>query len=293
MTEQERQFLEDFKTFLASPPAGIEEVRARIDAFTDRMDAILPEAPRVGEMHPGVRLREGLHADVIVPRGAGPHPMLLYLHGGGWVAGSPRSHRRLAQRFAEAGFLTVNLDYRLAPEHPFPAPYDDCDFAARWIHENGARYNGRADLAAIGGDSAGANLAAAVAAVSGLPFRAAVLIYGIFDFAAAVERGAMGIEGVARAYLAGHFPAALADPRVSPIRAVTAKFPPAFLTVGTADALLPESLAMAEALKTAGVPSESRVAKEMIHGFIQFDMLEECRHTLAAIFAFLNARLKL
>jgi acetyl esterase/lipase len=291
MTEQERQFLRDFETFLANPPAGIEAVRAQIDAFTDRFEAISPGAPRIGDFHADVRLRDGLCADVVVPPGTGPHPVLLYLHGGGWVAGSPKSHRRLAQHFAEAGYLTVNLDYRLAPEHPFPAGYDDCEFAARWVRENAARWNGQADRLAIGGDSAGANLAAAVAAMSGQPFRAAVLIYGIFDFAGAVERGAMGIEGVARAYLATGFPASLPDPRVSPIRGVTAKFPPAFVTVGTADALLPESLAIAENLKAAAVPHELRVVKDMIHGFIQFDMLEECRQTLAAIFAFLKERL--
>jgi acetyl esterase len=215
--------------------------------------------------------------------------MLLYLHGGGWVAGSPKSHRRLAQHFAHAGYLTVNLDYRLAPEHPFPAGYDDCEFAARWVRENAARWNGDVERLAIGGDSAGGNLAAAVAAAGEQSFRAAILIYGIFDFAGAVERGAMGIEGVARGYLAEGFPAMLGDPRVSPIRAVTKKFPPAFLTVGTKDPLLPESAAMEEALKSAGVPQELRIVKDMIHGFIQFDFLDECLQTLAAIFSFLKA----
>jgi acetyl esterase/lipase len=113
---------------------------------------------------------------------------------------------------------------------------------------------------------------------------------GIFDFAGAVARNAMGIEGVARGYLGGGYPAALADPRVTPIRSVTARFPPTFLIVGTSDALLPESIAMAQALKTAGVPHELRVAQDMIHGFIQFEMLEECRQGLSEIFAFLKLR---
>lgn len=163
MNERERQFLRDFQAFLAAPPASIETVRAQIDAFTDRLEAITPIAPRIGDFHTNVRLRDGLYADVAVPSGSGPHPVLLYLHGGGWVAGSPKSHRRLVQRFAEAGYLTVNLEYRLAPEHPFPAGYEDCVFAARWVRENAARWNGAADRIAIGGDSAGGNLAAAVA----------------------------------------------------------------------------------------------------------------------------------
>ncbi len=292
MTQQEREFLRDFEAFLASPPAAIEAVRAQIDAFTDRLDAIAPGAPHLADYRANLRLREGLGADLAVPAGPGPHPVLLYLHGGGWVAGSPKSHRRLVQRFAEAGYLTLSVDYRLAPEHPFPAGYDDCVFAARWIRENAAKWNGAADRVAIGGDSAGANLAAAAAALSGEVFRTALLIYGIFDFAGAVRRGAMGIEGVAQAYLAAGYPALLADPRVSPIAGVTAKFPPTFLIVGNKDALVPESLAMAQALKTAGVPHELRVVPDMIHGFIQFDMLEECRQSLAAMFAFMDARLR-
>ncbi len=291
MTEQERHFLHDFEAFLASPPASIEAVRAQIDAFTDRLDAISPATPRIAGYETAVPLREGVCADVALPSGSGPHPVLLYLHGGGWVAGSPKSHGRLVQRFAEAGYLTISVDYRLAPEHPFPAGYDDCVFAARWARENAARWNGAADRIAIGGDSAGANLAAAVAALSGEVFRAALLIYGIFDFAGAVRRGAMGIEGVAQAYLAGGYPALLADARVSPLGSVTGKFPPAFVIAGSKDALMPESLAMEQALKAAGVPHELHVVPEMIHGFIQFDMLEECRQSLAAMFAFLKARL--
>jgi acetyl esterase len=291
MTEQERRFLRDFEAFLASPPASIEAVRAQIDAFTDRLDAISPSTPRIGDYQNRVPLRDGLFADIAVPSGSGPYPVLLYLHGGGWVAGSPKSHRRLVQRFAEAGYLSINVDYHLAPEHPFPAGYEDCVFAAQWTRENAARWNGAAQRIAIGGDSAGANLAAAVAALSGEVFRAALLIYGIFDFAGAVQRGAMGIEGVAQAYLAGGYPALLADPRVSPLGSVTPKFPPAFLIVGSKDALMPESLAMEQALKAAGVPHELQVVPEMIHGFIQFDMLEECRQSLAAMCAFLKARL--
>jgi acetyl esterase len=289
MTGQEQRFLRDFEAFMASPPASIEGIRAQIETFTQRHEALVSGTPRIGDYHEKVRLRDALHADVAVPQGPGPHPVVLFLHGGAWVAGSPATHRRLAQRFAEAGYLTVNLDYRLAPEHPFPAGYDDCLFAARWVRENAGRWRGQPDRIAIGGDSAGGNLAAAVAVGAGAgAFRAALLIYGVFDFVASAERGGAGFEGLARAYLGAGFPAFLADPRVTPLRGVTSKFPPAFLIVGSADALLPESLAMAEALKTAGVPHELCVAKDMIHAFMQFEMLEECHQGLAEMFAFLR-----
>ena len=166
------------------------------------------DAPRIAAFYENVELRPGLTADVAVPEGRAPFPVLLYLHGGGWVAGSPKSHRRLGQKFAEAGYLTINVDYRLAPEHPFPAGYDDCVFAAQWARENAGRWNGDSTRMAIGGDSAGGNLAAAVIIAPGAPrFRAALLIYGIYDFVETVERGAMGIGPVSQMYLAGQYPA--------------------------------------------------------------------------------------
>jgi acetyl esterase len=117
--------------------------------------------PEIGATHDDLEIRPGLKVDVAVPKGSGPHPVVVYLHGGGWVAGSTKSHRKLAMQFAEAGFLTINVDYRLAPEHPFPAPLDDCIFAVKWASENAHRWNGDASRLAVGGDSAGGNLTAA------------------------------------------------------------------------------------------------------------------------------------
>src|SRR5277367_7067716 len=126
MTEAEREFLREFEIFLANPPNTIEGIRGQIELMAKKRESIAGSTPpRFAAFHENVELRPGLTADIAVPEGAGPHPVLLYLHGGGWVAGSSRSHRRVGQKFAEAGYLTINLDYRLAPEHPFPAPFDD------------------------------------------------------------------------------------------------------------------------------------------------------------------------
>ena len=110
------------------------------------------------------------------------------------------------------------------------------------------RWNGDSTRMAIGGDSAGGNLAAAVIAAPGAPrYRAALLIYGIYDFVATVERGAMGIQPVAQMYLANQYPAAVGNPpdaRLSPLFAVKpGVFPPSIVIVGTKDPLLPESQA--------------------------------------------------
>ena len=148
MNEQERQFLRDFEAFMAKPPESVEAIRTQIEIFTRRHEAIVSGSPLIGDYLEKVRLRDGLHTGVAVPQGAGPHPIVLFLHGGAWIAGGPATHRRLAQRFAEAGYLTFNLDYRLAPEHPFPAGYDDCLYAVRWVRGRtpGAGQAGRIEL---------------------------------------------------------------------------------------------------------------------------------------------------
>ena len=114
---------------LQNAPKTPQEMRAMLDGFAPFMNGELPE---VGAFHEAVPVREGVTADVVVPKGAGPHPVLVYLHGGGWVCGSPKTHRKLGYRFAEAGTLVFNVDYRLAPEHPFPTPFEDCLAAVRW-----------------------------------------------------------------------------------------------------------------------------------------------------------------
>jgi acetyl esterase len=85
--------------------------------------------------------------------------VVIYLHGGGWAFGSPASFRKLGMQFAEAGYLTIILDYRLAPEHPFPAALEDSIFAVGWAADNARRWNDDGRRIAVGGDSSGANLA--------------------------------------------------------------------------------------------------------------------------------------
>ena len=153
-------------------PKTVPEMRALLENFAGMLNAGLPP---VADLHENVTVHEvegrGVHADVVVPGGRGPHPVLVYLHGGGWVSGSPRTHRKLAHRFAEAGFLVVNVDYRLAPEHPFPAGFEDCVAALRWAAREAPRFHGDPSRLAVGGDSAGANLAAAAAAALHLVHR--------------------------------------------------------------------------------------------------------------------------
>jgi len=289
---------------LQNAPKSALEMRAMLDGFAPLMNADLPE---VGAFHAAVPVREGVTADVVVPRGAGPHPVLVYLHGGGWVCGSPKTHQKLGYRFAEAGYLVFNVDYRLAPEHPFPTPFEDCLAAVRFAHREAARFGGDPARFAVGGDSAGGNLSAAVAAaLAGDPARpkAALLIYGVFDFgmfgdvsltpgadAKAAEIGRDMVEMMVGAYLGKtRSETLLRDPRVSPLTAA-AKLPPCHVVVGSADALVTQSEALVKALAAAGVAHEHFVDAGMPHGYAQMEFLPAARPAIDRMVAFLRKHL--
>jgi acetyl esterase len=291
--------------FGQATPRTAGEMRRLVDGFAALVNRDLPE---LGALHEAVPVAEGVSADVLVPRGAGPHPVLVYLHGGGWVCGSPRSHRKLAARFAEAGNLVVNVDYRLAPENPFPTPFDDCVTALRWAAREAGRFGGDPRRLAVGGDSAGANLAAAAAAaLADDPARprAALLIYGVFDFstlgaappAAGTQAGPLLEIGqdlldlMVGSYL-GDSPGAalLADPRVSPVHAA-GRLPPSHVVVGSADPLVAQADALVAALRRAGIAHEHVVDAGMPHGYAQMEFLPPARTAIDRMIAFLRARL--
>ena len=191
ISEHDRQVLSSLPVW---NPAG--DIVAQRAAWEELARVFNRDLPEIGDLDKDVELRAGLRAglraDVAVPKGAGPHPVVIYLHGGGWVFGTPASFRKLGMQFAEAGYLTIILDYRLAPEHPFPAALEDAMFAIAWAADNARRWNGDGRRIAIGGDSAGANLALSAitssAPQSRAAVRAALLFYGAFDLAATAER---------------------------------------------------------------------------------------------------------
>jgi acetyl esterase len=274
-----------FEMLRAAPRVdSIVEQRQLLETFAPFINA---NAPAVGRIESGVRINDAVRADVLVPAGTPPFPTLLYLHGGGWSIGSPNTHAKLAaQLCVGAGALVVNVDYRLAPEHPFPIPLEDCTNAARWARANVQRYGGDPQRMAIGGDSAGANLSAAVINELGdeLTFSAALLLYGAFDMAASwldYDRYAPDEDPVLPkylmkmmmdAYLSGG--AAMDDARVSPLFADLRNFPPTCFIVGAVDPLFGESVNMRDTLQALGCECEFHRYDEMPHAFLQFDLPE-------------------
>jgi acetyl esterase len=148
----------------------------------------------------------------------------------------------------------------------------------------------------MAGDSAGANLTAAVLATlsrdaNAPKFRAAGLIYGVFDFPSLMDRSPARapVEDLAKMYLGGHYPDALKDPRVSPLRGIKADaLPPCFIICGTADTLLAESRLIASALKEAAIVHELREIEEMPHAFMNMEGLAGCREGHRLMFDFLR-----
>lgn len=255
--------------------------------------------PPVGAVHDGVLLREvagwRLTADIAVPPGSGPHPVLVYFHGGGWTMGSPKTHLRLGREFAAAGYVTINVDYRRAPKHRFPAAFEDCFFATQWAVEHAAQYGGDVQRLAVGGDSAGGNLAAAVIAEStkkgGPKISVGVLLYGVFDYHKAL--GGLETTGPSTQFYLpeDQYEALRGDHRVSPFYGCE-KFPPCYIGVGTKDPLLPESLALAEKLKQLGIAYDLHVVEGAPHAFFQLPPLPAYAEGYRRAIAFMDKYLK-
>ena len=215
-----------------------------------------------------------------VAAGSDALPVLVYYHGGGWVIGDLETHDALCRTLAnEAGCKVVAVDYRLAPEHVFPAAVDDCYAALKWVEANGASIGVDATRIAVAGDSAGGNLAAVISQVAkaekGPRIALQLLIYPVTD--TDVDTGSYkenesgyflerdGMIWFFDHYLKG---ADRNDPRVAPLKAVSlAGLPPAYVVTAGFDPLRDEGRAYADALKAAGVPTEHVNYEGMIHGF--------------------------
>lgn len=287
-----------FETLRTAPHGqSIAELRATLELFIPFVNT---NAPAVGRVDAGITLGDGVSADIIVPPGTPPFPTLIYLHGGGWSIGSAASHGKLARQLCVgAGAVVVAVDYRLAPEHPFPTPLDDCVAAARWTRTNIVRWGGDPQRTIIGGDSAGGNLSAAV--VNDLrgefQFRGALLIYGAFDVLGCwrdYDRYApeedpilakVPMKLMLDAYLSGG--ASNDDPRVSPLKADLSQFPPACLLCGTWDPLFGDSVAFHDKLRAAGRPATLHRYDGMPHGFLQLPV-SDADAALAAACQFLK-----
>ena len=244
----------------------------------------------VWQEHEGVRLR------VLAPQTRETRGIYLHSHGGGWIYGQADFQDPMLARLAEAtGLASVSVDYRLAPEHPFPAGPSDCLTAASWAYAQGGPMF-------MGGESAGAHLSLLTALAlrdGGIQTAGLVLNAGCFDLSLTPSMRNWGsdklvlntrdVELFARAFVPGFMD--LRAPNISPLYAHMDGLPPCFLSVGTHDPLLDDSLFLHQRLLAAGVASQLAIAPGGCHVFHTFD-LDLAQQAETATHAFLNACLE-
>jgi acetyl esterase len=216
------------------------------------------------------------------PTVAGPLPVLVYLHGGGWILFSIDTHDRLMREYAARGrFAVVGIDYSLSPEARFPRALDEIEAVCAWLRDNGAAHGLDASRLALGGDSAGGNLAVSSALRlrdAGHGAAALLLNYGAFDTTtrashATYDDDRFMLNSVEMAdfwdnYL-GPERAQHDHPEARPILADVTGLPPAFLCIAECDILFDENRAMAEQLREAGVTVAETIYPGATHSFLE------------------------
>jgi len=208
-------------------------------------------------------------------------PILVYFHGGGWVIGNLDTHDSVCRKLCkDAQVMVVAVDYRLSPEHKFPVPLDDCYAALQWVADNASSIGGDADRIAVGGDSAGGNLATVVSIKArdenGPSIKYQLLIYPVtdgsrdaqskIDFASGYLLTKRDMDYFGDCYI--NEASDYLNPRISPLLASDLSgLPPAFLLTAGFDPLRDEGKAYAEKMKNAGVLVDYKNYEGTIHAF--------------------------
>ncbi|MFQ5967890.1 MAG: alpha/beta hydrolase [Acidimicrobiia bacterium] len=278
-----REFNDELERLLAEapditrlPPQDVRDARERGESIFGPIRLSDRAADRYIS-GPSSRIRLRVHVS------EGARGVYLHIHGGGWVLGAAHHRDLMLDRLADAASVTVvSVDYRLAPEHPYPAGPDDCELTALWLVENCVAEFGT-DRLVIGGESAGAHLAVVTLLRlrdrHGDPgFRGANLAYGAYDLSGTPtaanwgKRNLILSEPIIR-WFADHFvPAELRrEPDVSPLYADLQGLPPALFTVGTLDPLLDDTLFMAQRWIAAGNETDLALYAGGVHAFDYFE----------------------
>lgn len=238
-----------------SPPPNISEITAQVE--------VVKNVP--------YHESENAYLDFYYPKGAsGPLPVILWIHGGGFIGGSKDSRQDYGMTLANAGYLVANINYALAPAQLYPGPVIQANEALKFLKQTALQYGGDMDRVFVGGDSAGAQIASQLAAlqsntlladtmnvepaVSASQLRGALLFCGLYDMQTVRDSGFPNIDFFLNAYTgAESFEAFGNIHEMSTIQHVTADYPDVFISAGDADPLEPQSVALADSLRIKGV----------------------------------------
>jgi len=294
----------------------VEKVRAASE-LRKRLFRLPPAALIAGRTHRGVEVEEtvaraadGTSLPLRVHRPLGSRgsarPAVLNFHGGGWVSGDVRQSEWWASSVAaQAGVVVVSVEYRLAPEHPFPGPPEDCYDATLWVAEHADDLGVDPSRLAVMGDSAGGNLAAVVAMMArdrgAPPLAAQVLVYPSVDLADELpsEREnanapiltSKDVANTPQLYFAGSA-RDRRDPYASPLRGKHEDLPPALIQTAQYDPLRDHGAAYAAALRTAGVEVRLTNYVDAVHGYLSLPgLVPSARQALGEAVAFLREHL--
>jgi acetyl esterase len=298
LTPEIQTVLDEMNAAPGPPPHEIPVDQARLNHAD--------EAARLcGDGEPVAEVRDhkvgGVPVRTFKPEGDGPFPIVVYLHGGGWIMGTLDSYDSLLRALANAsGAIVAGVEYRLAPEHRYPAALDDSLSAIRWLADNAHELGGDGTRLAVVGDSAGGNLAAVASRRLRDQIRYQVLIYPVIDavfdtqsyldFNEGHGLSAASMQRFWRLYLDGADPT---DPDATPLHATDlAGVAPAYVLTAEEDVLRDEGEAYAEALRNAGVPTELVRWPGTIHGFFRWlAVTPEARRAIDAVGARLRKAL--
>ena len=281
--------------------------RAHFEIVARQMREPMPDGVTTQEFHiPVPGQNRSVRVRAFIPAQAGPRPAVVYMHGGAWMQGSPETHWDITAAMAKANHhVVVSVDYALAPEQPFPAALNDCEAVVRWVADVGAdvlQVNRQA--IAVAGDSAGGNLAAALALLfrdSPIKLAAQLLIYPAVDFT--MDRDShrenangpivmvSGMPFVNSAYCPN--PADRENPLAAPLLAAShADLPSAFIAVAEHDPLRDEGIEYARVLQAAGVATQLDRGTGLIHGYLRaMPWSTTARGKLTAMCAWLKTQL--
>ena len=307
--------------------AGQPLRRIALDAGMHALAELADQLPQMRQRMNGCRLIEDvaygredgveLRLDILQPLRAGLHPVLIYLHGGAFAIGSKRTHRALAAAYAARGYLVCNVDYRLAPQYPFPAALADTCAAWLWAADQIGVYGGDPRRMALAGESAGANLALALTLACCTPrpepFAAAVFQRGLRPVAALLYCGFLQVSAAQRfrqsgaSAVAAHIatgaarsdlgplaaqggPAqALADPLcLVEAMAVAPGLPPLFIAAGLNDTVLSDSERLEQALRRLHASVAAHYYPGQGHGFHVLFWREQAQRCWRDSFGFLQ-----